>query len=69
MAQIDISKKLAQASCEDWDILSNSQKAARAILFDCLDRRGIKGQFYYLHEDILAETLDTWAEIIKGFEH
>lgn len=39
--------------------------AAREIEEDCLDRRGIKWGFQDLDEDIRADILKLWANIIQ----
>ena len=45
----------------DW-----ASMAARKILADCLDRRGIKHQFEATDEDvIMGEILPAWASIIR----
>ena len=54
------------ASKDDkWDQYDDATKAALAILQDCKDRRGIKGQFNACHEDVLSDIVDSWAEIIR----
>ena len=40
-------------------------KIARAIAYDCSDRRGIKQGFYSVDVDVREDIIDKWASIIK----
>jgi hypothetical protein len=65
MSPIDLFLKWARRDIPDIDA-NQSEIAARAILYDCKDRRGIKHQFEACDEEVIKEILDTWTAIIKA---
>jgi len=66
MASTELCIELASRGNKKWDQYDDATQAAEAILQDCMDRRGIKGQFNACDEEILAEIVDSWAEIIRA---
>lgn len=46
--------------CEDW-----AHAAARGVISDLKDRRGIKNGFNDVDDDIKSEIVDSMAEIIR----
>ena len=65
MASIHLCIELASRREEHWEQFDDATKAALAILQDCKDRRGLSGQIDGIDDDILAEIVDSWAEIIR----
>ena len=57
---IKVAKRRAKSDATDFDI------AAEAIMFDCLDRKGIKLEFKACDEEVLEEIKDTWAKLMKA---
>ena len=66
MVSSQLAHKLAEEKY-DWENLRRSEKIARVILEDCLDRRGIAGQFSSCDDEVLEEILSSWSEIIERF--
>ena len=46
-------------------ILTKEEFILFSILADLLDRRGLKGEFLSIDEDIQEEVLQTWLRIIE----
>lgn len=63
MSPADKTIAVAKIGSPDWDQLSHAERVARAIMADCLDRRGIGGELSACDDDIIQEILDAWVDL------
>ena len=66
MASTESCIELARRDDDKWEQYDDATQAASAILQDCLDRQGIKGEFSACDESVLNKIIDAWAEIIRA---